>query len=128
MTRIYTAYHWVVGYSEVGEMPNPDNVAHGVTVYDAVNIVAGHFYHFAWIAQTGEEERAFRNAGQLYDSRISTPGIEKIVDAMESGASKYGPKGSPMGGGKLSHVTRGVEVWAVPCFEPECDEITEEGA
>lgn len=126
----YTVYHWSVGYNEVGDAPNPDNVDHGVTVDDAVTIVAGHFYHFAHIAETDEEERAFRKAGQLYDSRMPTSGHGKIIEAMERGARLHGPKGSPMGGGTLSHVTRGVEVWALPCFTPdeECDQITEEGA
>lgn len=126
----YTVYHWSVGYNEVGDAPNPDNVEHGVSVEDAVTIAVGHFYHFAHIAQTGEEERAFRNAGQLYDSRMPTAGYRKIIEALEDGARRHGPTGSLYGGGSLSHVTRGVEVWVLPCFIPdeECDQITEEGA
>lgn len=125
---MYTVQHWSVGFNAVNDAPNPDDVDHGVTVDEAVMIVAGHFYHFAHIAQSREEERAFRNAGQLYDSRLAKDGYEKIIAAMEDGAHKHGPKGSPMGGGTLSHVTRGIEVWALPCFAVDCDQITEEGA
>jgi len=124
----YIVQHWSVGYNEVGDAPNPDNIDHGVTVDEAVTIVAGHFYHFAHIAENREEERAFRNAGQLYDSRLLKTGYDKIIEALERGARLHGPKGSALGGGTLSHVTRGVEVWVMPCFEPECDQITEEGA
>jgi hypothetical protein len=125
---MYEVQHWAVGYNEVGDAPNPDNIDHGVTVDEAVMIMAGHFYHFAHIAQTNDEARAFRKAGELYDGRLLRTGYDKLIEALERGARLHGPKGSPMGGGSLSHVTRGVEVWVVPCFAVECDQITEEGA
>jgi hypothetical protein len=118
----YAVRCWTAGHNPVGEAPTPDSVDHGLTVYDAVSAMAGHMAQFAHDAKTNVERHAFRMAYDFYDFQRKPSEHEQIITALEEGAREYGPAVQRHGKGALSHVTRGIEFWVMPCFDEDCTE------
>lgn len=117
---MHIVQHWAVGYNDVGYAPNPDVPAHGLSLLDAVMVMAGHMYEFAHHASSNAEAGEFRRSAKPYDPSLSEEAYESIIAGLEEAARRHGPIGS------LSHVVRGIEFWVMPCFIVDCDQVNEE--